>query len=203
LQLYLASGSPRRLDLLRRLGLDPTPLEHRVDERVLPGEEAEAHARRLARAKGRDATSSIELVNPAVVLSADTVVTLDGAILGKPEDRGQAERMLRRLRGRRHRVVTAIWVFRTDDGRESSALESTAVRFRDFDEASLQAYVESGEPMDKAGAYGIQGRGVFLTERIEGSWSNVVGLPLEQLPGCLVRIGIDPLGLFRGRLTSR
>jgi septum formation protein len=178
-------------------------VRHGVEERLEAGETPEGHARRLALAKGRDAARSLAGAEPGVLLAADTVVVLQGTILGKPEDAEQAEHMLCRLRGRTHQVVTAVCLIRTDDGRECVDHETTSVVFREFDDATLRAYVESREPMDKAGAYGIQGLGAFLSERITGSWSNVVGLPLERLPDCLEKIGVDPLGLFRGRLTSR
>ena len=98
--------------------------------------------------------------------------------------------MLRHLRGRTHEVLTGVWIARTDDGSSVAGLESTAVRFRNYDDALIRAYVATGEPLDKAGAYAIQGRGALFAEQIEGSWSNVVGFPLERLPGWLRRIGL-------------
>ena len=202
--LYLASGSPRRLELLRQIGFAPRTLRHAVDETALLRERPAEHAQRLAEAKARSAAATLDgSAEVGVILAADTVVTIDEAILGKPLDPADAVRMLRRLRGAAHEVLTAIFLQRTDDGREIGVLESTRVVFHDYDDAVVQAYVATGEPLDKAGAYGIQGLGAFLSERIEGSWSNVVGLPLERLPGCLERIGIDPQALFSGRLTSR
>jgi septum formation protein len=203
LSLYLASASPRRLELLSGLGLEPQILRHSVDETPHPAESPEDHARRLAEAKGRDAATTLDAGEAGVVLAADTVVTIDGSILGKPVDQADAASMLRRLRGRSHQVLTALFLRRVEDGRESSIVESTGVQFREYDDSTLEAYVGTGEPLDKAGAYGIQGLGAFLSRRIDGSWSNVVGLPLERLPACLGRVGIDPLSLFRGRLSSR
>lgn len=190
--------------MLRQIGFDPRVLRHEVDEAPLEPETPEAYVRRLAEAKGRSAASGLD-VDAAVglVLAADTVVTIDGSILGKPTDGADAARMLRRLRGTSHQVLTAIHLRRTDDGRESAVMDSTRVVFHAYGDEAVDAYVATGEPLDKAGAYGIQGHGVFLSERIEGSWSNVVGLPLERLPASLARIGLDPQALFRGRLISR
>lgn len=201
LRLYLASASPRRLELLRQLGLDPRRLDHHVAETPVEGESPETTVRRLAIDKGRAAAAALDpAAEPGVVLAADTLVTLDRAILGKPVDSADAARMLRLLRGRTHEVLTGLFVVRTDDRRETDAVETTRVRFRSFDDATLDAYVASGEPLDKAGAYGIQGLGALLSEGMRGSWSNVVGLPLERLPGCMARIGVDPVELFRGNL---
>ena len=200
--LYLASASPRRLELLRALGLAPRILRHAVDETPAPLESPETHARRLAEAKGRDAAAGLDGRVAGVLLAADTVVTIDGSILGKPVDEADAGRMLRLLRGRSHQVLTALFLRRLDDDREISIVESTRVVFQAYDDSIVEAYVGTGEPLDKAGAYGIQGLGAFLSERIDGSWSNVVGLPLERLPHCLERIDIDPQSLFHGRLSS-
>lgn len=202
--LYLASGSPRRLELLRQIGFAPRILRHTVDEVPLASETPREYVRRLAKAKGRCAASGLdEDAAVGLVLAADTVVTIDGSILGKPTDEADAARMLRSLRGASHQVLTAIHLQRTDDDRATLVVDSTRVVFHDYDDETVQAYVTTGEPLDKAGAYGIQGRGAFLAERIEGSWSNVVGLPLERLPDSLARIGLDPDALFSGRLISR
>jgi septum formation protein len=124
------------------------------------------------------------------VLAADTEVVLDGRVLGKPADAAQASRMLRDLRGREHEVLTGVRLVRTDDGRAAGGVEVTRVRFGDCDDVLIEAYVRTGEPFDKAGAYAIQGRGVLLTAGIDGSWSNVVGLPVERLPGWFAAIGV-------------
>src|SRR6185369_11903005 len=122
-------------------------------------------------------------------LGADTVVVLDGEILGKPADAAGAERMLRALSGREHRVLSGVCVLRADGGREAAGVAATLVRFRAYGGDTVRWYVGTGEPMDKAGAYGIQGKGALLVASIDGSWSNVVGLPLEILPGLLESIG--------------
>ncbi|HJQ96685.1 MAG TPA: nucleoside triphosphate pyrophosphatase [Candidatus Polarisedimenticolaceae bacterium] len=188
--LVLASASPRRRALLSALGLAFELVIPDVDESVLPGETARAHVERLAAAKTR-AASSLVAARAALVLAADTTVTLDGTILGKPQDAAEALAMIERLSGRCHDVLTACRLLRTDDGRQASATVRSAVRFRPWDEALARWYVATGEPMDKAGAYALQGRGVLLTDGIEGSWSNVVGLPLEALPALFAEVGDD------------
>ena len=188
--LVLASASPRRRALLSALGLAFELAIPDVDESVFPGETAEAHVERLAAAKA-SAASALLSDRVALVLAADTTVTLDGAILGKPRNAEEALAMLERLSGRRHEVLTACRLRRTDDGREASATVRSAVRFRPWDETLARWYVATGEPMDKAGAYALQGKGVLLTDGIEGSWSNVVGLPLEALPALFADAGDD------------
>lgn len=193
LHLYLASASPRRLALLRQIGLDPVARPAAVAERPLPGESPRDLVLRLAELKGRTAAAGIAADGDAdaLILAADTAVVLNGDVLGKPESGAAAEEMLRRLRGRKHEVLTGVFLLRTDDGRSLAEVESTGVRFRDYDDATIRDYVAGGEPLDKAGAYGIQGRGALLARSIDGSWSNVVGLPVERLPLWLERIGID------------
>lgn len=190
LRVVLASASPRRRELLTQIGLSTTVHPSGVSELPQPGETARQQARRLATAKGRQVAAALR-GDPALVLAADTIVSIDGEALGKPDDEADAEGMLRRLRGASHEVVTGVFLQRTDDGRTLDDLDVTEVRFRSFDEVTLRAYAHCGEPLDKAGAYGIQGRGALLVERIDGSWSNVVGLPIERLPGWMARIGID------------
>jgi septum formation protein len=197
-RLVLASASPRRLDLLRHLGLTPVPRPSNLHEDVLPEESPRDLVLRLAEAKGRSVASSLGPDEPAsVVLAADTGVVIDGHALGKPRDPEDARSMLRTLRGRTHQVMTSVFLLRTDDGRHTCDLERTRVTFRDYDEATIDAYVSTCEPLDKAGAYGIQGGGADLVDRVEGSWTNVVGLPLERLDGWLARIGVDLKRLVR------
>ena len=188
----LASASPRRVELLRGIGLEPRVVPSGADETLLPGEAPAAHVGRLAEAKGRLVAARLAPTDgPSVVISADTAVVLDGRILGKPADDAEAAAMLRRLSGRVHEVLTALRVERGDDGRAAARVAVSRVRFRPLSEPLVRWYVASGEPRDKAGAYGLQGLGVFLTDGIEGSWSNVVGLPLEILPEVLAEIGVD------------
>jgi septum formation protein len=173
--LLLASSSPRRLDLLRALGLEPEVRPADVDETLLPGEDPHDAAERLARAKVAAIADSAP--PGAVVLAADTIVVLDGAALGKPRDDDDARRMLRSLRGRAHDVVTGVALAR--DGVLVSGRETTEVVFAPMTDEEVDSYVASGEPADKAGAYALQGLGGLFVERIAGTPSNVIGLPLR------------------------
>ncbi len=190
-QLVLASRSPRRIALLRGLGADPVVRPSSVKEESADTDPARDVVLRLAAAKARAVAQSLGAPDPpALVLAADTVVVIDGQVLGKPADAADAGSMLRRLRGRWHEVLTGVFVLRTDDERSAAGVESTRVRFRDYPDDLLAAYVACGEPLDKAGAYAIQDRGALLVDRIEGSWSNVVGLPIERLADWTELIGI-------------
>ena len=174
-RILLASASPRRLDLLRALGLTPEVRPADVDETLLPGEDPHEGAERLARAKA--AKVAADAPAGAVVLAADTIVVLDGEALGKPRDPDDARRMLRALRGRAHDVVTGVALAR--DGILVSGRETTEVVFAPMTDEEVEAYVASGEPADKAGAYALQGLGGLFVERIDGTPSNVIGLPLR------------------------
>jgi septum formation protein len=173
-RLILASASPRRADLLRSAGFAFEVRSPSVDETVLPGEDAHAHVTRLATAKADAAAATTD--PGEVVLAADTVVVVDGCILGKPRDEADAAAMLRRISGRAHEVVTGVCL--RQGGRSAVAVERTVVHFSPLTEEDLAWYVASGEPRDKAGAYGIQGLASRFVERIEGSYGNVVGLPV-------------------------
>lgn len=173
-RLILASASPRRLDLLRLAGLEPEVLPANVDESPQDGEDPVAHVLRLARAKACAIPDA-----HAVVLGADTTVVLDGHSLGKPVDQDDAAAMLSRLQGRSHTVWTGVAV-NDPSGRLAETVISTEVVMAPLSPAAIAAYVATGEPMDKAGAYGIQGRAAAFVARINGSWSNVVGLPLVE-----------------------
>lgn len=185
-RILLASASPRRLDLLRALGLTPEVRPADVDETLLPGEDPHEAAERLARAKAAKVAGGAPA--GAVVLAADTIVVLDGEALGKPRDAEDARRMLRALRGRSHDVVTGVALAR--DGRLVSGRETTEVVFAPMTDEEVDAYVASGEPADKAGAYGIQGKAAAFIERIEGSYSGVMGLPLFETAELLKEMGI-------------
>jgi septum formation protein len=174
--LFLASASPRRADLLRTLGLTFTVRAADVDESVRTGEDPAAYVERVARAKA----AAVAAQEPAaVVVAADTTVVVDGRILGKPTDAADARTTLRALAGRTHEVLTA--VVAAGGERTASAVARTEVRFAPMTDAELDWYVATGEPLDKAGAYGIQGAGGLFVERIDGSYHNVVGLPLDVL----------------------
>jgi septum formation protein len=175
--LILASQSPRRADLLRTAGIPFTVTVADVDEREQPNEAPQAYVARLAREKaGRVAADHPN----AFVLGADTTVVVDGAILGKPCDAADAARMLRLLAGRRHEVLTGLCL-RGPGGFDRSDVITTVVEFAPLNEAEIACYVATGEPMDKAGAYAVQGRASRFITRIEGSYPNVVGLPVERV----------------------
>jgi septum formation protein len=181
----LASQSPRRRDLLALIGMAHVVQPADLDETMLPDESPTGYAERLARAKARSVADG----NPgAVVIGADTIVVLDGDVLGKPADGAEAVRTLRRLAGRTHTVHTAVAGARGE--RLESGIESVEVTFRPLTEEQILAYVATGEPMDKAGAYGIQGFGAVIVERIHGDYFAVMGLALGRLVGLLERVGV-------------
>ncbi|MEM6792817.1 MAG: Maf family protein [Acidobacteriota bacterium] len=184
--LVLASGSPRRRDLLAGLGLQPVIRPVDLDETPLEGESAEVYVDRLARAKARARATPGELV-----LAADTVVAIDGALLGKPRDRADAKDMLRRLSGRSHEVLTGVAVWDSVTEELAAEVASTRVVFKTLEEREIEWYVASGEPMDKAGAYAVQGLAAIFVERLEGTYSNVVGLPLPTVYRLLSARGFD------------
>ncbi len=186
-RLVLASASPRRLDILRQLGLAPEVRAADVDESLLPGEGPGAHVERLARAKAARVAAASDAGEPELVLAGDTVVVLEGAVLGKPRDPAHAEEMLLALAGREHEVWSGLAVA-GPDGSVSGAARAV-VRFRPFDAALARAYVATGEPLDKAGAYGIQGMGAALVEEVRGDYYSVVGLPVGLLVSLLARAG--------------
>lgn len=185
--LVLASGSPRRRALLEEQGLSFEVVASAVPEIVAPGEDAAAYTCRVAREK---AVAVAALRPAAVVLAADTEVVFGGAILGKPVDPDHARALLARLAGNVHEVITGVCV-RGPAGEERFAVR-TAVRFRPIDEAEIRWYVATGEPLDKAGAYAIQGRGGAFVEAIYGSFTNVIGLPVAETLAALARAGIRP-----------
>jgi septum formation protein len=202
--LVLASSSPRRRRLLRRLGVSFSVRAPEADERPLPGEAPAAHVRRLALEKARAVARSLAPGSGARwVLGADTVIALDGAILGKPRGPGDAQRMLGRLAGRSHDVLTGVALVPVGGGRARGAVVRSVVTMRPRDREAIRRYVATGEPLDKAGAYGVQGRGRRFVSRVSGSLSNVVGLPLERLAGLLRRCGIVPAPTSRGAGTRR
>jgi septum formation protein len=185
-RIYLASRSPRRRELLAQVGIRFDLLLFRaapredaeVSEAWLPGETPEAYVVRVARIKAAFGAGLLATrkVPPRAVLAADTTLDLDGEIIGKPKDEADAAAILARLSGRTHRVLTAIAMVR--DARTEHRLSISEVRFRPLGADEIRRYVHSGEPMDKAGAYGIQGRAAMFIEEIRGSHSGIVGLPL-------------------------
>jgi septum formation protein len=180
----LASQSPRRAELIGRLGLrfDTVPAD--IDESYLHGETPPQHAERLSRGKAQ----AIAAGRPeALVVGSDTIVVVDGDVLGKPRDPEHAVEMLLRLSGREHEVITGVAV--AHGTRVESAIERVRVRFRALDRASWEEYAATGEPMDKAGAYGIQGFGSAVVERIDGDYFAVMGLPVVRMLALLERFG--------------
>ncbi len=187
-EIVLASASPRRRELLAQVGYSFVVEPADVDESVLSGETPVAHTQRLAREK---ALVAARRAGTGIVLAADTVVVVDGSILGKPSDREDAVRMLTLLSGRGHRVVTGVAVLDAATGRMDVRNSITGVWFRALSAREIAAYVATGEPLDKAGAYGIQERGALLVERLEGCYFNVVGLPLSLVGIMLSGFGVD------------
>jgi len=182
--IVLASGSPRRKQLLEMLRIPFRVIAPDVDEHVLPGERPDAYVTRLSRAK---AQAVVALAANDVVLAADTTVVLENEILGKPVSPDDAVRMLERLQGRTHQVLTSVAV--AENGRLEQALDVSRVTFRPNDRRFLEEYVATGEPLDKAGAYAIQGLGAPLIERVEGDFFGVMGLPLRLALDLLAKFG--------------
>jgi MAF protein len=185
----LASKSPRRRELLEQLGISYQMAEVQVNECPLPGESPEAAARRLSLAKAQAVAAHDSMGK--VVLAADTIVTLDGRILGKPRDEEQAREMLRFLRGRPHQVITAQAVL-SPSGRSSVQVVETTVWMRNYSDEEIEVFVASGEPFDKAGAYAIQSQPFQPVERIQGCYLNVVGLPLCHVQQALLGADVAP-----------
>jgi septum formation protein len=194
---YLASGSPRRRELLQQIGVSFRVVGMAVDEAVLPDEAPLAYVTRLAAAKAVAGWERSRDAHQVPVLAADTAVVLDGKILGKPADGQDAEGMLRLLSGRTHEVLTAI-ALRTANGLQSR-ISRSEVTFRRIAAAEARAYWETGEPSDKAGAYAIQGRGAIFIADLRGSYSGVMGLPLFETAELLREAGLVPLGTGRGQ----
>jgi len=201
MRLYLASRSPRRRELLHQIGIDFDTVVFRdgmradseTDETPRPDESPAVYVERVARAKAMHGLRIVEerRLPMRPVLAADTTLELDGQIIGKPVDMADAAAILRRLSGRTHRVLTGVAI---DHQRRTEYLLSTSeVRFRQIDDEEIRHYVISGEPMDKAGAYGIQGRAGLFVEHISGSYSGVMGLPVCETGELLKKLGFRPL----------
>ena len=182
MKLILASGSPRRAEILRNAGFAFAVWPTNVDETRLPDEPAANYVLRLAREKARIAAKQVPAKSePCVCIGADTTVVLAEHLLGKPTSLEDARSMLRELSGQTHEVLTGVALVTTPDHRETSHVESTQVTFVELSEAEIEDYLASGEPFDKAGAYGIQGLAGRYVTRIEGCYFNVMGLPLSRL----------------------
>ena len=196
--IYLASASPRRREILVSLGFQPVLLAAEIDETALPGEAVADYVVRMARQKNAAARQlavqrGLALAQP--LLSADTVVTLDNAILGKPRDAAHARELLESLSGREHQVWTAVCV--SLGGQTLEAAQRSDVRFKELSAQEIAAYIASGEPLDKAGAYGIQGIGGVFVAHLSGSFSGVMGLPVFETVQLLRQLG-SPVPPFVG-----
>lgn len=188
MKLILASSSPRRVAYMKELGFEFRKIAPRVDEALRRGESPRAYVRRLA----LDKAETIAKRYPSSwVVGADTTVVLDDVVVGKPRDPAEARKMLRQLSGRSHRVVSGIALVHAGSSVARCAVSSTRVFIRPLTNAEIRWYVDTGEPLDKAGAYGAQGKGGLLVSRVEGSFSNVVGFPLEKFYDLLMECGLE------------
>jgi len=187
MKLILASTSPRRADILHAAGYSFTVLSSAVDETPFSGESPHDHVQRLAEAKAELVVG--RAVGPAVIIAADTVVCLEGRIIGKPRTSDDARQILEQLSGRSHTVLTGVSLVRLPDGERRTFVESTTVHFVRLASDEIYNYISIDEPSDKAGAYAIQGRASRYISRIEGCYFNVVGLPISRVTQCLVELG--------------
>lgn len=183
----LGSASPRRADLLRQIGLSFDIQPSHIDETILPGEDPASYCERTALKKARDVAKRC---SARLVIGADTVVVLDGQIIGKPGSEADAYSMLERLSGQTHQVVTGVCVFECTSGEYEVFSVISSVAFRTIDPQEIERYIATGEPMDKAGAYAVQGIGAVFVRSISGSYSNIMGLPLYETARALGRFGV-------------
>jgi septum formation protein len=191
-EIVLASASPRRQALLAQVGIDCRIIPSQVDEALLPEESPEAHVMRLSAAKA--ATVARSAPQPGRwFIGSDTVVVRDETLLGKPADAMEAKEMLASLSGRSHRVISGYAVIDRDTDRRRHGAVTTRVFFKDLTTPEIDGYIATGEPFDKAGAYAIQGIGAFMVPKIEGSYTNVVGLPLCEVLAALAELGAPTL----------
>ncbi|MDD4296488.1 MAG: Maf family protein [Ruminiclostridium sp.] len=195
-QLILASQSPRRKMLLEQVGLSfsiitPDADETIIDEKICP----EEYVRIISERKAVDVAKKVSFneCTAPVVLAADTIVVIDGHILGKPDTEEEAFSMLSKISGNWHEVMTGVTIIDTETGSSQSHVEKTRVKIRQLDQDAILRYINSGEPFDKAGAYGVQALGALLVEKIEGDYFNVVGLPLYRVSLMLAKAGIKTL----------
>jgi septum formation protein len=186
-KLILASSSPRRAEILRDAGISFSVLSSAIDETPIPGETPQQHVQRLADAKGE--LVAARALGPSLIISADTVVVLDGQILGKPRSTDEARRMLELLSGRTHSVITGVTVQRLPEMERRQFIETTLVHFTNLSSDEISRYLATAEPYDKAGAYAIQGHAGRYIPRIEGCYFNVVGIPLARLVAILHELG--------------
>jgi septum formation protein len=192
MRLVLASGSPRRADLFAQLGLRFESVAPDIDETRRPGEEPSAYVERIAREKAAEVAAP-----ETVVVAGDTAVVYEGHLMGKPAHPEEARAMLRRIQGDTHEVVTGLAV--AAEGETHSLIDVTEVRMLAMTDSEINDYVDTGEPMDKAGAYALQGRGGVYVESVQGSPYTVIGLPIHLLPRLLSRVGVDLRHFDAGR----
>lgn len=185
--LILASASPRRRELLQQAGVVFSIVPSNAAEDILRGEAPTDYSLRVAEAKAREVARNH---SGSWVLGADTIVVVSGEILGKPRDYADGQRMLRLLSGRRHEVMTAFALIDGDGKIDTRQIVTTTVTFRSLSEEQIQEYLATGEPFDKAGAYAVQGIGAALVEKVEGSYTNVVGLPIDEVLEVLRSVGL-------------
>ncbi len=190
--LILASASPRRQEILGSAGIEFEVIPSQVEEKFLGGESPEEHVTRLAREKAMDIAGKNR---DRWVLAADTIVVIDGKVLGKPRDRQEAEEMLRTLSQREHRVITGYCLLQSSSRKSGEGRVITRVRFKALSLEEIRWYLDTGEPFDKAGGYAIQGKAAFMVKEIKGSYTNVVGLPLTEVVEALQDLGA--VDLFR------
>jgi septum formation protein len=184
-KLILASSSPRRADILGREGVEfeikPPP---NIKEESAASDPVE-HVLLLSKEKAQSVSRQVE---EGIILGADTIVVLDGEIMGKPQNKEEAFFILKKLSGKKHRVYTGITLLNKHNGKMISDYDCTEVKFNQLEDEKIVAYIETGEPMDKAGAYGIQGMGSFLVDSIQGNLDNVIGLPTDKLKEMLIKV---------------
>lgn len=193
--IVLASASPRRRELLQQVGLNFTVVPSAAEEQAIDGETPQQHVIRLSREKAQEVADRADVAG-RFFLGSDTIVLRDTTILGKPTDTLDAAQMLRSLSGRSHQVLSGFAIIDREQGHRTEGAVTTEVWFKSLTEAEIRGYIASGEPMDKAGAYGIQGLGAFMVSRIDGSYPNVVGLPLCEVIQALESMGA--IQLFGG-----
>ena len=186
LPLILASASPRRRQLLGVLDLDFEIVPSEADEKLLEGEAPREHVARLSRLKAKEVAKEH---HDRWIIGADTIVFIDGIILGKPGDEQEAREMLRRLSGREHTVMTGFCIHHEDKGTTIGDVVESFVKIKDLTEEEITGYINTGEPFDKAGSYAIQGKGMFMVEKVRGSYTNVIGFPMCEVVNALRQAG--------------
>ncbi|PCJ42578.1 MAG: hypothetical protein COA71_03440 [SAR86 cluster bacterium] len=201
MELILASASPRRRALLKDLGFTCTVLPQDIDESPLPAEKPALLVKRLALAKAKAAFVTLDASDHRLVLGSDTIVVCDDEILGKPKHKADGLAMLKFLSGRTHQVLTAVTLL--SHTKQVETMSVTNVSFATLSEAEIEAYWESGEPLDKAGAYAVQGLGAMFVSDIQGSYSGVVGLPIFETVNLLKSCGVDIKALFRKSVQNQ